>query len=66
MEVLVELSEEDVKVIKERQMFRMQWIQAGMDEKEAFDFVVQKILVAAEKVFSLAKKEAKKKQTLDK
>ena len=46
MLVTVELSEEDIKEIKERQVFRMQWIQSGADEKEPFDFVVQKILNA--------------------
>jgi hypothetical protein len=48
MKVTVELSEEDLKVLKERQVFRMQWISAGMDKKEPFDLVVQKVVNAAE------------------
>lgn len=48
MEVTVELSDDDLKVLKERQLFRMQWIQAGMDDKEPFDLVIQKVVNAAE------------------
>ena len=48
MEFTVDLSEEDIKILKDRQVFRMNWIQAGMDQKEPFDFVVQKVLNAAE------------------
>jgi len=43
----VELTEEDVEAIKARQLFRMQWIQAGMDEREPLDFAIQKVLNAA-------------------
>lgn len=48
MEFTVELSKAEIKVLKDRQIFQAQWIQAGMDEKEPFDLVVQKVLNAAE------------------
>ncbi len=47
MKVTVELTEDDIDVITQRQMFQMQWIKAGMEEKTEFDIVVQKILNAA-------------------
>lgn len=47
MIITVELSKKEIQTLKDRQTFQMQWIQAGMDEKEPFDFVVQKVLNAA-------------------
>lgn len=49
MKVVVELTKEDIEVLRKHQESRMDWIQAGMDEKEPFDFVVQKVLNAADK-----------------
>lgn len=50
MKVTVELSDEDIKILQERQKFQMQWIKAGMEEKKPFDIVVQKILNTAKEV----------------
>ena len=48
MKVTIELSKKEIKVIKERQVFRMDWIKTGMDKKEPMDFILQKILNASQ------------------
>ena len=48
MKVVVNLTEKELKILRDRQIFPMQWIQAGMDEKEPFDLIIQKILNASE------------------
>lgn len=48
MKIIVNLSDEEVKTIKDHLVFRMGWIQAGMDKKEPLDLVLNKVLIAAE------------------
>ena len=48
MKIAVELTKEEIKLIRERQINQMQMIQAGLEEREPFDFIVQKILNAFE------------------
>jgi len=43
----IELKPEEIELLEKRQLDRMQWIMAGMDEKEPIDFVIQKICNAA-------------------
>jgi hypothetical protein len=50
VQIIVDLSEKEIEQIRERQVFRMQWIQANMDEKEPIDFILQKVLNAADEV----------------
>ncbi len=53
VKVTIDINEKEIEAIKERQIFRMSWIQAKMDEKEPLDFILQKILNAYEKEISL-------------
>ena len=47
MEFTIELSKGEIEIITERQLFRMNWVNTGMDKTEPIDFVLQKILDAA-------------------
>ena len=44
MKIVVELTQDEIKLIRERQINQMQMIQAGLEEREPFDFIVQKVL----------------------
>ena len=48
MEITVNLEEEDIKAIKDHLVFRIQWIDAEMDEKEALDIALAKVWQATE------------------
>lgn len=48
MKITVDLSKEEVKAIRDHLKFRMEWIMAGMDEKEPIDLILNKVLVASE------------------
>ncbi len=46
MEIKIELNEKEIADLKSHLLFRMQWIQAGMEEKQPEDIILGKILSA--------------------
>lgn len=47
MLITVDLSKDDMELLKGRQVFRMQWIKSGADKIEPLDIVIQKVINAA-------------------
>ena len=47
------LTDEELEILKKRQIFRMNWIQSGMDEKEPLDMIIQRVVNCAQRAKDL-------------
>ena len=53
MEFQMFLTDEELEILKKRQIFRMNWIQSGMDEKEPLDMIIQRVVNCAQRAKDL-------------